>query len=62
MEGYKIQFNIYANSQEEADAVSRIFAQFVNDNAKEGRAVTAQKLLSVVSKWGTNPIVKNYFR
>ena len=62
MQGYKIQFSIYANSQEEADAVSRAFGQFVDERAREGIAVRADRLLSIVSKWGTNPIIKNYFK
>ena len=62
MQGYKIQFSIFANSQEEADAVSRAFGQFVDERAHEGIAVSADRLLSIVSKWGTNPIIKNYFK
>lgn len=62
MQGYKIMFNVFANSQDEADAVSKAFGQFVNDRAREGVAVSANKLLAIISKWGTNPIVKNYFK
>ena len=62
MSGYEVKFNIYANSQQEADAVSMAFGKFVDERAREGVAVSASKLLSIVSKWGSNPIIKNYFK
>ena len=46
----------------EADAVSKAIGDFVNGCAKEGIAVTANRLLSIISKWGNSSIVKNYFK
>ena len=66
MQGYKVSFNVYAESQEEADAVSQAFKDFINDNARRGVAVTAAKINAAVRRWGGNPFVRgrveNYFR
>ena len=59
MQGYEVRFNIYAESQEEADAVSRVFKDFVNENARRGVAVTAGKIISAVRRWGGNPFVRD---
>lgn len=61
MQGYKIQFNAYANSQEEADKASKAIADFVDQMARQGVAVTADKMAEAVSVWGNNIMVKNYF-
>lgn len=62
MQGHKIEFNVFAESQMEADAVSKAIGDFVNGCAKEGVAVTANRLLSIISKWGNSSIVRNYFK
>jgi hypothetical protein len=66
MQGYKVSFNVFAESQEEADRVSRLLGSFVNDCASRGVAVTATKINAAVSKWGGNAFIRdrinNYFR
>lgn len=66
MQGYEVRFNIFAESQEEADAVSMVFKDFVNENARRGVAVTAAKITSAVRRWGSNPFIRerlnNYFK
>lgn len=62
MIGAKVTFNVYANSQEEADAASQAIASFVDNMAKQGVAVTANKLSQAVQSWGNNPLVRNYFK
>lgn len=62
MIGAKIAFNVYANSQEEADAASKVIASFIDNMAKLGVAVTANKLSQAVQSWGNNPLVRNYFK
>lgn len=61
MQGYKIQFNAYANSQEEADKASKTIAEYVDRMARQGVAVTADKIAGALSTWGDNIMVKNYF-
>ena len=41
MKGFEINFKVYADTQEEADAASKALQNFVNEHAAEGRAVTA---------------------
>lgn len=62
MQGYEIKFNVYAASQAEADAASRAIKDFIGQNARQGIAVTAERLTTAVKKWGSNPLVKNYFK
>lgn len=59
MRGYEVRFNIYAESQEEADAVSQAIKGFINESARQGIAVTATKITDAVARWGGNPFIKN---
>lgn len=61
MQGYKIQFNVYANSQDEADRASKTIADYVDRMARQGVAVTADKIAGAVEKWGENVMVRNFF-
>ena len=66
MKGYRVSFNVFAESQEEADMVSRLIGNFVNDCASRGVAVTASKITAAVSRWGGNTFIRdrinNYFK
>lgn len=62
MEGFQISFKVFANSQEEADKASTAFKNFVNDKARQGMAVTANKLVEVLNKYGNNMFVNSYLR
>ncbi len=59
MQGYEVKFNIYAESQEEADTVSRLVKQLVNDNARAGVAITAARIIDAFRRWGDSPFVRN---
>lgn len=58
MQGFEVKFNVYAESQEEADAVSQAFKDFVNDYARNGIAVTATKIQEAFKRWGGNALVR----
>lgn len=62
MQGFPINFNVYANSQEEADEATKAIKQFITDSANRGIAITAEKISRAVNKWGSNPFVINYFK
>ncbi|MBR4755688.1 MAG: hypothetical protein IK076_01965 [Bacteroidales bacterium] len=62
MKGYPVQFNVYAETQEEADRASAAIKGFISSQAQRGVAVTAAKLTEAVRKWGDNFIVTSYFR
>ena len=59
LQGYEIRFNVYANSQDEADKAREALVGFISQNARCGRAVTANKIAEAVSRWDENPIVMN---
>ena len=62
MQGYEIKFNVYANSQEEADADTSEVKAFISDMAQKGIAVTAGKIATAVARWKNNVFVTNYFK
>ena len=59
MKGFEIRFNIYAENQEEVDALRQSIVNFINLHAKEGRAVTANKLSQAINSWDSNIFVRN---
>ena len=58
MQGFEIKFKLYAETQEEVDEAARVIQSFVNEHAKDGRAVTAKKLSEANPKWEENFLVK----
>lgn len=62
----KIEFNIWANSDEEADELKKEICAFINYHGQQGRKVTASKLVEALRRWQSNPLVKqsiiNHFR
>jgi len=62
MQGFEVKFNVYANSQEEADRASAIIKQFITEQAQKGVAVTATRIAEAVEKWKGNYFVTNYFK
>ena len=61
MQGFPVSFNVYAQSQEEADATSRAIRDFITAQAQQGRAVTAAKLTSAIAKYKDNYFVNKFF-
>ena len=62
MSGFEIKFNVYANSQEEADRATEAIKAFISAKASQGVAVTANKIAAAVNKYGDNYFVSNYFK
>ena len=62
MQGFPVSFNIYADSQQEADELSRAIKAFIGEQAQQGRAVTATKLAVAISKYKNNYLVNAYFK
>lgn len=60
MKGFEIRFNVFADSQEEADRATLALRSFVDGKAREGVAVTADKIARAVEKWKDNYFVNNY--
>ena len=59
MKGYEVRFNIYANSQQEADMATQAIKAFISEHAKQGRAVTALKVANAIGNWKSNVLVRN---
>lgn len=60
MKGFEVKFNIYANSQEEADEASQTIKDFIAENAKNQVAITANKVSKAIKNWKSNVFVKNH--
>ena len=59
MKGFPITFNIYAESEQEAEEARMAIVAFIGEHAKHGRAVTGKKIAQAVSNWDKNLLVKN---
>ena len=55
----KIEFNVWANSEEEGAQLRKEICDFIAFHGAQGRKVTAAKLIQAISRWQNNPIVKN---
>ena len=62
MRGYEVRFNVYAETQEEADRATAAIRRFIDAKAGQGIAVTAAKLEQAVERWKDNYLVNQYFR
>ena len=62
MQGFEVKFNVYAETQEEADATAKAIKTFITEMAGRGIAVTATKLTTAVERWRNNVFVVNYFK
>ncbi len=62
MGGYEVRFNVYANSQEEADRATDAIKAFIGAKAQQGIAVTAEKITAAVNKYKDNYFVSSYFK
>ena len=59
LKGFPIHFNIYAESEQEAEECRAAIIAFIGLHAAQCRAVTARKVAQAVNNWDKNPIVKN---
>ena len=62
MQGYELKFNVYANSQEEADTATAAIKAYISRLAGRGIAVTAARITTAVERWRDNVFVANYFK
>lgn len=62
MKGFEVKFNVYAETQEEADAATAEIKKFISEYASKGIAVTAVKIMEAVERWKNNSFVFRYFK
>lgn len=55
----KIEFNLWANSEEEAVELKNEICAFINWHGQQGRKVSASRLTEALRKWQNNPLVRN---
>ena len=56
---YPISFEIYAHSPQEAENARMAIIAFIGLHARQGRAVTGEKIAKAVANWDKNPIVRS---
>ena len=59
MKAYNIQFQIYAESEQEVDDARKAIVSFIGELASSGRAVTGNKLANAIPRWKDNVFVRN---
>lgn len=59
MQGYELKINIYAENAEEVEQARQAIVSFINQHARQGRAVSATKITEAVKRWDKNPFVRN---
>lgn len=57
-----ISFNVWANSEAEAEALKQEICAFIDYHGQQGRKITAGKLMEALRKWKRNVFVTSYFR
>lgn len=56
---YTISFEIYAHNPQEAEEARMAIIAFIGLHARQGRAVTGEKIAKAIANWEKNPIVRN---
>ena len=58
MQAFEMQLFIYAETEQEVEECRKAVHAFIEENRKEGRAVTASKLTTALGRWKSNMFVK----
>lgn len=59
MKALDIQFQIYAEDENEVAELRQSIIWFINLQKANGRAVTAKKVSDAIKRWNSNVIVRN---
>ena len=59
MKALDIQFQIYAEDENEVAELRQTIIWFINLHRANGRAVTARKVSEAIKRWDKNIIVRN---
>lgn len=63
---FSVSFYVWASNENEAYELGREIGSFIDEHGRNGRKVTANKLVLAIRKWKDNPLVSNtinsYFR
>lgn len=62
MKPYKIEFYVYAESEDKAIQLQNVMNDFVRNKYQNGILVTADKMIGALSKFGNNMIVNQFLK
>lgn len=62
MKPFRVQFFLYAESQEEVDDLERALFDFINEKRNMGIAVSATKVCRALNSFKSNILVNNYLK
>ena len=62
MQGYEVKFNVYAESQQEADNATLAVKNLISEYASRGVAVTGNRIAEAIARWKGSAFVFNYFK
>ena len=55
----KIEFNVWADSEQQGEELRKAICDFINYHGQQGRKVSAPRLTEAIRKWQDNILVKN---
>lgn len=55
----KIEFNVWANSEQEGDELKKTICEFIDWHGQRGRKVSAPRLTEAIRRWQDNILVRN---
>lgn len=62
MKPYKIEIYVYADSEEKASLVQKALNNFVKERYQSGILVTADKLMTALTRFGNSIIVNQFLK
>ena len=60
LKGFPIQFNIYAENEQEVEEARMAVVAFIGYHASQCRAVTARKVAKALADWDKNILIRNH--
>ena len=55
----KIEFNVWANNEQEGEELRMAICEFINWHGQQGRKVSAPRLTEALKNWQNNILVRN---
>ena len=59
LHGFPLQFNIYAENEQEVEECRMAIIAFIGYHASQCRAITAKKVAKALSNWDKNLLIRN---
>lgn len=55
----KIEFNVWADSEQEGEELKKVICEFIDWHGQRGRKVSAPRLTEALKNWQNNILVRN---